>query len=80
MTENFDVKRGIFEKLDEILPKEAILASNTSSISITKLARFVKRPSKVIGMHFMNPVPVMTLVEIIQGLQTSEETLDLTKK
>ena len=66
--------------MDEILPKNAILASNTSSISITKLAKFVKRPKQVIGMHFMNPVPVMTLVEVIKGLETSEETLDLTKK
>ncbi len=80
MTENLEIKKEIFIKLDEILPKNAILASNTSSISITKLAKFVERSSQVIGMHFMNPVPVMTLVEIIKGLQTSENTLDLTKK
>ena len=80
MTENFEIKRSIFEQLDALLEKDAIMASNTSSISITKLARFVRRPKQVIGMHFMNPVPVMTLVEVINGLETSEETLDLTKK
>lgn len=80
MTENFEIKKNIFEKLDKILEKNAILASNTSSISITKLAKFVERSSQVIGMHFMNPVPVMTLVEIIRGLQTTDETMDITKK
>ena len=78
VNENFDLKAKIFKSLDEICPPEAILASNTSSISITSLAAVTKRPSKVIGMHWMNPVPVMKLVEVIKGLQTSQETLQLT--
>ena len=62
----------MFEELDRVVKdKNAVLASNTSSISITKIASFTKRPGSVIGMHFMNPVPVMTLVEVIQGLQTT---------
>ncbi|CAI2370224.1 unnamed protein product [Moneuplotes crassus] len=74
--ENFDIKKSIFEKLDKIVPEDAILASNTSSLSITKLASTVpERADKFIGMHFMNPVPVMKLVEVIKGLQTSPETL-----
>ena len=73
-TENVDLKLQIFKKLDEITPKETILASNTSSISITKIASATKRPDKVIGMHFMNPVPIMKLVEVIRGLLTSDET------
>ncbi len=73
-TENLDLKRKIFEDLDRILPEGAILATNTSSISITRIASATHRPDKVIGMHFMNPVPVMELVEIILGLATSEET------
>jgi 3-hydroxybutyryl-CoA dehydrogenase len=72
-TENTELKLGIFGQLDTFAPAEAILASNTSSISITKIASATKRPEKVIGMHFMNPVPVMKLVEIINGYQTSEE-------
>lgn len=60
------------------MPKESIIGSNTSSISITKLAACTTRPGQVIGMHFMNPVPVMTLVEIISGLQTNQHTLDVT--
>jgi 3-hydroxybutyryl-CoA dehydrogenase len=75
-TEKFAVKAEIFRELDRILPAEAILASNTSSISITKLAAQTKRPEQVIGMHFFNPVPVMQLVEVIRGLQTSQETFD----
>ena len=75
-TEKFAVKAEIFRDLDRILPAEAILASNTSSISITKLAAQTKRPEKVIGMHFFNPVPVMQLIEVIRGLQTSQETFD----
>ncbi|HEU5210397.1 MAG TPA: 3-hydroxybutyryl-CoA dehydrogenase [Longimicrobiales bacterium] len=71
--ENADLKRTILTGLDEVAPN-AILASNTSSISITELARHVAHPERVIGMHFMNPVPVMQLVEVIRGLQTSEET------
>ena len=73
--ENFEIKREIFRKLDEICPAATILASNTSSISLTKIAGVTKRPDKVIGMHFMNPVPMMKLVEIICGQATSEETL-----
>ncbi len=74
VTENPDVKAEVFRTLDEITGPETILASNTSSISITKIASTTKRPDKVIGMHFMNPVPVMKLVEVIRGLATSDET------
>ena len=73
-TENKEIKLGIFRKLDEIAPKNAILASNTSSLSITDIAAATNRPEKVIGMHFFNPVPLMKLVEVIRGLATSEET------
>jgi 3-hydroxybutyryl-CoA dehydrogenase len=73
-TENFDIKRQIFEKLDAIAGPDAILSSNTSSISITKIAAVTKRPDKVIGMHFFNPVPLMKLVEVIRGIATSDET------
>jgi 3-hydroxybutyryl-CoA dehydrogenase len=73
-TENSDLKYRIFSDLDRIAGPQAILASNTSSISITDIARHTKRPEKVVGMHFMNPVPVMKLVEIIRGLATSDET------
>jgi 3-hydroxybutyryl-CoA dehydrogenase len=72
-TENPDIKFKIFKELDEICKPECILASNTSSISITKIAAQTKRPEQVIGMHFMNPVPIMKLVEIIRGYKTSEE-------
>jgi 3-hydroxybutyryl-CoA dehydrogenase len=75
-TEKFEVKAALFRELDRILPAEAILASNTSSISITKLAAQTSRPAQVIGMHFFNPVPVMPLVEVIRGLQTSQPTFD----
>ena len=75
-TEKFVIKAELFRDLDRILPPDAILASNTSSISITKLAAQTKRPSQVIGMHFFNPVPVMQLVEVIRGLQTSQATFD----
>lgn len=71
--ENIDIKAKIFAQLDEIAPEHAILASNTSSLPITEIAAATKRPEKVIGMHFMNPVPVMKLVEIIRGLATAEE-------
>ncbi len=70
-TENFEIKRQIFERLDTITSADAILASNTSSISITKIAAVTKRPDKVIGMHFFNPVPLMKLVEVIRGIATS---------
>ncbi len=73
-TENFEVKKKIFEQLDTICSPEAILSSNTSSISITKIAATTKRPDKVIGMHFFNPVPLMKLVEVIRGMATSDET------
>jgi 3-hydroxybutyryl-CoA dehydrogenase len=72
-TENRDLKFRIFEELDRVAPEGAILASNTSSISITEIAGRTRRPEQVIGMHFMNPVPVMKLVEIIRGLATSDE-------
>jgi 3-hydroxybutyryl-CoA dehydrogenase len=75
-TEKFEIKTEIFRDLDRICRPEIILASNTSSISITKLAALTKRPEKVIGMHFFNPVPVMKLVEIIRGLATSNETFE----
>jgi 3-hydroxybutyryl-CoA dehydrogenase len=78
-TENETLKLNIFKELDQICRKEIILSSNTSSISITKIASATQRPSQVIGMHFMNPVPVMQLVEIIRGLQTSQETFSLVK-
>jgi len=73
-TEKFEIKTEIFRDLDRLTRQEVILASNTSSISITKLAGLTKRPEKVIGMHFFNPVPVMKLVEVIRGLATSQET------
>ncbi len=75
-TEKFDIKSALFRDLDRILRPDAILASNTSSISITKLAAQTSRPAQVIGMHFFNPVPVMQLVEVIRGLQTSQPTFD----
>ncbi|MBM7585222.1 3-hydroxybutyryl-CoA dehydrogenase [Bacillus pakistanensis] len=81
--ENMEIKTKIFSQLDEIAPKHAILASNTSSLPITEIAAATKRPEKVIGMHFMNPVPVMKLVEIIRGLATTDEVYqaieDMTK-
>jgi 3-hydroxybutyryl-CoA dehydrogenase len=73
-TEKFEIKAELFRDVDRICRPEVILASNTSSISITKLAALTKRPDKVIGMHFFNPVPVMKLVEVIRGLATSDET------
>ena len=73
-TEREEIKRDVFQKLDALMPPDAILASNTSSISITRLAAVTKRPEKFIGMHFMNPVPIMKLVEIIRGLATSDAT------
>jgi 3-hydroxybutyryl-CoA dehydrogenase len=78
VTENFAVKAEIFRALDELAQPEAILASNTSSISITKIGGVTRRPDKVIGMHFMNPVPVMKLVEVIRGIATSDETYQRT--
>ena len=75
-TEKFEVKAEIFRDLDRICRAEVLLASNTSSISITRLAAVTKRPAKIIGMHFFNPVPVMKLVEVIRGLATAQETFD----
>ncbi len=77
--EDLSVKEEIFKKLDTLCKPGVILSSNTSSISITKIAACTKRPDKVIGMHFMNPVPVMKLVEVIRGLATSDETYQITK-
>ena len=79
-TENFEVKKQIFEKIDSVTSSEAILATNTSSISITKIAAVTKRPDKVIGMHFFNPVPLMKLVEVIRGIATSDETYATVKE
>ncbi len=83
-TENFDIKARIFETIDRHAPSQAILATNTSSISITKIAAVTKRPQQVIGMHFMNPVPVMKLVEIINGWRTeasvTERIVSITKE
>ncbi len=73
-SENFEVKKYIFEQLDQITSEDAILSSNTSSISITKIAAVTSRPDKVIGMHFFNPVPLMKLVEVIRGIATSDDT------
>ncbi|MDR1806628.1 MAG: 3-hydroxybutyryl-CoA dehydrogenase [Propionibacteriaceae bacterium] len=74
IVENMDVKAKVFSQLDELCPPATILASNTSSLPITEIAAHTKRPDKVIGMHFMNPVPVMKLVEMIRGIATSDET------
>ncbi|GJM21051.1 MAG: 3-hydroxybutyryl-CoA dehydrogenase [Planctomycetota bacterium] len=76
VSENLEIKSAIFKQLDDITPADTILASNTSSISITSLAAATSRPDKVIGMHFMNPVPVMKLVEVVRGLDTSDATTD----
>ncbi|WP_226034786.1 3-hydroxybutyryl-CoA dehydrogenase [Aquibacillus saliphilus] len=78
--ENIEIKKSIFADLDKFAPDHAILATNTSSLSITEIAAETKRPEKVIGMHFMNPVRVMKLVEIIRGLATSDETFRVVKK
>jgi 3-hydroxybutyryl-CoA dehydrogenase len=79
-TEKFEIKTEIFRDLDHLARPEVILASNTSSISITKLGALTKRPEKVIGMHFFNPVPVMKLVEVIRGLATSQETFEAVRE
>jgi 3-hydroxybutyryl-CoA dehydrogenase len=78
-TEKFEIKTEIFRDLDRLARPDVILASNTSSISITKLAALTKRPEKVIGMHFFNPVPVMKLVEVIRGLATSQESFEVVR-
>lgn len=79
-TENPDIKFDLFTKLDKICRKDIIIGTNTSSISITRIAAKTQRPDKIIGMHFMNPVPMMKLVEIIKGLATSDETYNITKE
>ena len=79
-SENRDVKFQLFREIDEVAPQNAILATNTSSISITEITARTKRPEQVIGMHFMNPVPVMQLVELIRGLATSDETTRITSE
>ncbi|MBC7864296.1 MAG: 3-hydroxybutyryl-CoA dehydrogenase [Bacteroidia bacterium] len=76
-TENVEIKLNLFKQLDAVCPPETILASNTSSISITRIAAVTKRPGKVIGMHFMNPVPVMKLIEVIRGYSTTDEVTNL---
>src|SRR5699024_870144 len=76
VVENMEVKKTLFQQLDKLAPAHAILATNTSSLSITEIASVTNRPEKVIGMHFMNPVPVMKLVEIIRGIQTSDATYE----
>jgi 3-hydroxybutyryl-CoA dehydrogenase len=79
VVENEDAKIGLFQKLDQLCPPEVIFASNTSSISITRMGARTRRADRVIGMHFMNPVPAMRLVEIIRGLATSDETFQATR-
>ena len=79
VNENIDLKKNIFKELDSICKKDSVIATNTSSISVTEIAAVTNRPENVIGMHFMNPVPVMKLVEIIRGLATSEETYQKVK-
>ena len=76
-TENVDIKKQLFGQLDEICPSKSVLASNTSSISITEIGAATRRPEKVVGMHFFNPVPIMTLVEVIRGLATSDAVFEL---
>ncbi len=78
--ENMEIKSKIFRDLDDITPQHAILATNTSSLPITEIAAVTKRPEKVIGMHFMNPVPVMKLIEVIRGLATSDDTFNVVKE
>jgi 3-hydroxybutyryl-CoA dehydrogenase len=81
--EKFEIKRAVFETLDKKLPADAILATNTSSISVTQIAAITKRPGRVVGMHFMNPVPLMPLVEVVRGLESTDatvaETVELSK-
>jgi 3-hydroxybutyryl-CoA dehydrogenase len=80
IVENFETKKKVFSELDRIAPPHAILASNTSSLPITQIAATTRRPDKVIGMHFMNPVPVMKLVEVIRGLATSDEVYQIVEE
>lgn len=80
VVENFDIKKKVFSELDKLAPEHTILATNTSSLPITQIAAATNRPDKVIGMHFMNPVPVMKLVEVINGLETSKEVTETIKQ
>jgi 3-hydroxybutyryl-CoA dehydrogenase len=80
VVESLPTKLAVFTKLQELVPERAVLASNTSSISITEIARSVKHPERVIGMHFMNPVPLMELVEVVRGVRTSDETVDFVRR
>jgi 3-hydroxyacyl-CoA dehydrogenase (EC 1.1.1.35) len=80
VAENLDVKKSVFNQLEEVCDAKTIFASNTSSLSISEIASFAKRPDKVVGMHFFNPVPIMKLVEIIEGLTTSEDTIKTVKE
>ena len=80
VTENLEIKLDIFKKLEDICPPDTVLASNTSSLPITQLAAATKRPTQFVGMHFMNPVPMMKLIELIRGIATSDETFDLIKE
>ena len=79
-SEQIPIKKEVFQTLDAVTRKEAILASNTSSISITRIASFTKRPDRVVGMHFFNPAPVMKLLELVRGMETSEATLQAAKE
>lgn len=80
VTEKWHIKQGVYEKIDEICSLECVFAANTSAISITRIASVTQRPSKVIGMHFMNPVPMKSMVEVIRGYHTSESTIETAKK
>lgn len=80
ITEDFELKKKLFKELDALCPKKVIFASNTSAISITKLAATTKRPDRFIGMHFMNPAPIMKLVEVVRGLRTSDKTVKIIKE
>lgn len=79
VNEDMDLKKKIFKELDEVINEDAILASNTSALSITEIANITERPSKIVGVHFFNPVPVMKLVELIRGIATSDETFETVK-
>ncbi len=80
VVEKWEIKKEVYSRIDEICHKDCIFAANTSAISITRIGSATKRPSKVIGMHFMNPVPMKTMVEVIRGYHTSDETIEISKK
>lgn len=79
VNEDFEVKKQVFQKMEKIVSDDTILASNTSSISLTKIAGVLEKPERFIGMHFFNPVPVMKVVEIIRAIQTSDNTIEVTQ-